>query len=158
MASGFLYLCAVINRPAARWFSRFMLSWRRSNTLLADVYVDALEESLSIWGKPEIFNTDQGSQFTSHEFLKPLMSNEINSSMDSKDRALDNIFIERFWRTIKYEPNGRRLHQGLEEYFRFYNQERKHQSLGYQTPAAWYERGKENGKLQYMPSTISSLI
>lgn len=102
MTNGFLYLCAIID-----WFSRFILSWRLSNTLLADFCVDALEESLSKWGKPEIFNTDQGSQFTSHDFLKPLIDNEIKISMDSKDRALDNIFIERFWRTIKHEPHGR---------------------------------------------------
>lgn len=107
MANGFLYLCAIIDRPAARWFSRYILSWRLSNTLLADFCVDALEEALFRWGKPQIFNTDQGSQFTSHGFIKPLASNEIVVSMDSKGRALDNIFIERFWRTIKYEPHGR---------------------------------------------------
>lgn len=153
MANGFLYLCAIID-----WFSRFILSWRLSNTLLADFCVDALEESLSKWGKPEIFNTDQGSQFTSHNFLKPLISNEVAISMDSKGRALDNIFIERFWRTIKYEhlyltpyQDGHSLYQGLNSYFRFYNQERKHQSLGYQTPAEWYERGKESGKVQLLP-------
>jgi putative transposase len=98
MSNGFLYLCAVID-----WFSRYILSWRLSNTLLADFCVDALEEALLRWGKPQIFNTDQGSQFTSHDFLKPLISNDIAVSMDSKGRALDNIFIERFWRTIKYE-------------------------------------------------------
>jgi putative transposase len=102
MSNGFLYLCAVID-----WFSRYILSWRLSNTLLADFCVDALEEALLRWGKPQIFNTDQGSQFTSHDFLKPLISNGIAVSMDSKGRALDNIFIERFWRTIKYEPHGR---------------------------------------------------
>ncbi|WP_310587714.1 IS3 family transposase [Fibrella rubiginis] len=160
MANGFLYLCAIID-----WFSRFILSWRLSNTLLADFCVDALEESLSKWGKPEIFNTDQGSQFTSHDFLKPLIGNEIRISMDSKGRALDNIFIERFWRTIKHEhlyltayADGRSLHQGLGTYFQFYNQERKHQSLGYQTPAEWYERGKESGKVQLLPPLPASLI
>lgn len=152
MASGFLYLCAIID-----WFSRFILSWRLSNTLLADFCVDALEESLSMWGKPEIFNTDQGSQFTSHDFLKPLISNDIKISMDSRGRALDNIFIERFWRTIKHEhlyltayEDGHSLYQGLNTYFRFYNQERKHQSLGYQTPAEWYEMGKKNEKVQLL--------
>ncbi len=98
MASGFLYLCAVID-----WYSRFILSWRLSNTLLADFCVDALQEALTKWGKPEIFNTDQGSQFTSHAFLNPLIDGEVKISMDAKGRALDNIFIERFWRTIKYE-------------------------------------------------------
>ncbi|GAB4002788.1 IS3 family transposase [Spirosoma daeguense] len=160
MANGFLYLCAIID-----WFSRFILSWRLSNTLLADFCVDALEESLNKWGKPEIFNTDQDSQFTSNNFLNPLISSEVAISMDSKGRALDNIFIERFWRTIKYEhlyltsyQDGRRLYQGLNTYFRFYNQERKHQSLGYQTPAEWYERGRGNGKVQLLSPTPSSLI
>ena len=145
MANGFLYLCAVID-----WFSRYILSWRLSNTLLADFCIDALEEALLRWGTPRIFNTDQGSQFTSQDFLKPLTSNKIAISMDSKGRALDNIFIERFWRTIKYEhlylrayTDGHSLQQGLTEYFHFYNYDRKHQSLGYQTPAAWYERGIE---------------
>jgi len=143
MATGFLYLCAVID-----WYSRFILSWRLSNTLLADFCVEALQEALTNWGKPEIFNTDQGSQFTSHAFLNPLTDNEIRVSMDGKGRALDNIFIERFWRTIKYEhiylraySDGRELQQGLSNYFRFYNQDRKHQSLGYQTPATWYGKG-----------------
>lgn len=153
MANGFLYLCAIID-----WFSRYILSWRLSNTLLADFCIDALEEALSRWGKPQIFNTDQGSQFTSHDFLNPLISNDIAVSMDSKGRALDNIFIERFWRTIKYEhlylrayPDGHSLHQGLTEYFHFYNYERKHQSLGYQTPAVWYERGIEGKeKVQFL--------
>lgn len=145
MAKGFLYLCAVID-----WYSRCILSWRLSNTLLADFCVDALQEALSRWGKPQVFNTDQGSQFTSQYFLKPLISNEIVISMDSKGRALDNIFIERFWRTIKYEhiylrayPDGHSLHRGLTDYFHFYNHERKHQSLGYQTPAVWYQGGME---------------
>ena len=101
MANGFLYLCAVID-----WFSRYILSWRLSNTLLADFCVDALEEALLRWGTPRIFNTDQGSQFTSQDFLRPLTSSKIAISMDSKGRALDNIFIERFWRTIKYERSA----------------------------------------------------
>jgi putative transposase len=148
MASGFLYLCAVID-----WYSRFILSWRLSNTLLADFCVDALQDALTKWGNPEIFNTDQGSQFTSHSFLNPLINNDIRISMDSKGRALDNIFIERFWRTIKYEhlylraySDGRELGEGLSKYFQFYNQDRKHQSLGYQTPAVWYTKGVERGE------------
>lgn len=159
MASGFLYLCAIID-----WFSRFILSWRLSNTLFADFCIDALEESLNKWGKPEIFNTDQGSQFTSHAFLNPLITNEIKISMDSKGRALDNIFIERFWRTIKHEhlylkayTDGQSLHQGLTDYFRFYNEERKHQSLGYQTPEEWYKRGRETEKIQILTPALSSL-
>lgn len=156
MANGFLFLCAVID-----WFSRRILSWRLSNTLLADFCVDALEEALSQWGRPQIFNTDQGSQFTSDDFLNPLISSKIAISMDSKGRALDNIFIERFWRTIKYEhlylrayPDGHSLHQGLTEYFRFYNHERKHQSLNYQTPAVWYERGIEGKEEVQFPGFI----
>ena len=159
MASGFLYLCAVID-----WYSRFILSWRLSNTLLADFCVDALQEALTKWGKPEIFNTDQGSQFTSHAFLSPLIDKEIKISMDGKGRALDNIFIERFWRTIKYEhiylraySDGRELQEGLSNYFRFYNQDRKHQSLGYQTPTSWYEKGVERMKSAILTPNGTSL-
>lgn len=140
MAAGFLYLCAVID-----WHSRFVLSWRLSNTLLVDFCLDALQEALERWGKPRIFNTDQGSQFTSPRFLAPLKAAEIQISMDSKGRALDNIFVERLWRTVKYEhvylhayPDGLTLHRGLTKYFQLYNYQRKHQSLDYQTPAQWY--------------------
>jgi putative transposase len=140
MATGFLYLCAVID-----WHSRFVLSWRLSNTLLVDFCVDALQEALDRWGKPRIFNTDQGSQFTSPRFLAPLKDAEVQISMDSKGRALDNIFVERLWRTVKYEhvylhaySDGLTLHRGLTKYFQGYNYQRKHQSLGYQTPAQWY--------------------
>ena len=157
MANGFLYLCAIID-----WRSRFILSWRLSNTLLADFCIDALVEALARWGKPEVFNTDQGSQFTSQLFLKPLIDKAIKISMDSKGRALDNIFIERFWRTIKYEhlylrayENGHELHQGLSEYFRFYNQDRKHQSLNYQTPSEWY--GGETEKSTTLNPAIITL-
>lgn len=157
MTSGFLYLCAIID-----WYSRFILSWRLSNTLLADFCVDALKEALTKWGKPEIFNTDQGCQFTSQVFLNPLIDNKVKISMDGKGRALDNIFIERFWRTVKYEhiylrayADGRELHNGLHEYFRFYNQDRKHQSLGYQTPIVCYTKGLEGGKVQLRFPTAS---
>lgn len=140
MATGFLYLCAIID-----WHSRFVLSWRLSNTLLVDFCLDALQEALDRWGKPRIFNTDQGSQFTSPRFLAPLKDAEVQISMDSKGRALDNIFVERLWRTVKYEhvylhaySDGLTLHRGLTKYFQGYNYQRKHQSLGYQTPAQWY--------------------
>lgn len=140
MANGFLYLCAIID-----WYSRFVVSWRLSNTLLIDFCIDALEEAFRRWGKPDMFNSDQGSQFTSPRFLAPLKAASIQISMDSKGRALDNIFIERLWRTVKYEhiylhaySDGLSLHQGLTDYFNFYNYQRKHQSLGYQTPAQWY--------------------
>jgi putative transposase len=140
MANGFMYLCVVID-----WYTRFILCWRLSNTLLAEFCIDALADSFRQWGQPLIFNTDQGSQFTSKAFLKPLQDRQIAISMDSKGRALDNIFVERFWRTLKYEhvylrgyADGLSLWKGLEKYFHFYNYQRKHQSLGYQTPAQWY--------------------
>lgn len=148
MANGFLYLCAVID-----WYTRFVLSWRLSNTLLVDFCLDALQDALKQWGKPQIFNTDQGSQFTSPRFLAPLQAAGIQISMDGKGRAIDNIFIERLWRTVKYEhiylhayPDGLALERGLAKYFHFYNYGRKHQSLDYQTPAQWYIEGGKGKK------------
>jgi putative transposase len=148
MANGFLYLCAIID-----WYTRFVLSWRLSNTLLVDFCIDALQDALKRWGKPRIFNTDQGSQFTSPRFLTPLKAAEIQISMDGKGRAIDNIFIERLWRTVKYEhiylhayPDGLALERGLAKYFHFYNYGRKHQSLDYQTPAHWYIEGVKGKK------------
>lgn len=136
MEHGFLYLCAVVD-----WYSRYILSWEISNTLSNDFCIKALNESLKIGQKPEIFNTDQGSQFTSNDFTKILIDREIQVSMDGKGRALDNVFIERFWRTIKYEDiyikeykDGKALFKGLLEYMQFYNYERKHQSLLNLTP------------------------
>lgn len=136
MREGFMYLCAVID-----WYSRLELSWTISNTLTSDFCIQALEMALSKWGKPEIFNTDQGSQFTAKSFTQILKDHEILISMDGKGRALDNVFIERFWRTVKYEDiylkayeNGAQLYKGLEEFFYFYNYQRKHQSLGWRTP------------------------
>jgi len=136
MASGFLYLCAVVD-----WYSRFILSWEISNTLTTDFCLKALNTALNYNEKPKIFNTDQGSQFTSNDFTKVLLENEVLVSMDGKGRALDNIFIERFWRTIKYEDiylkeyrDGNELYRGLLEYIQFYNFERKHQSLLNLTP------------------------
>jgi putative transposase len=135
LEGGFAYLVAVID-----WFSRLVLSWRLSNTMTADFCVDALQQALKL-GKPEIFNTDQGSQFTSNEFTGVLASNDIKISMDGKGRALDNIFIERLWRSVKYENvyiNGYRemlaAELGIGKYFDFYNTERPHQSLSYLTP------------------------
>jgi putative transposase len=136
MEHGFLYLCAVVD-----WYSRYILSWGISNTLSSDFCIKALNDAFKIGEKPEIFNTDQGSQFTSNDFTKILIDREIQVSMDGKGRALDNIFIERFWRTIKYEDiyikeykDGKALFDGLLEYIQFYNYERKHQSLLYLTP------------------------
>jgi putative transposase len=136
MANGFLYLCAVVD-----WYSRFILSWEISNTLTTEFCLKALNTALNYNEKPEIFNTDQGCQFTSNDFTKVLLDSGILVSMDGKGRALDNIFIERFWRTIKYEDiylkeykDGKELYRGLLEYIQFYNFERKHQSLLNLTP------------------------
>lgn len=137
MSKGFLYLCAVID-----WYSRYVLSWSLSNTLDAGFCVEALEQALNTsWRKPLIFNTDQGSQFTSEAFTSVLEGNSIQISMDGRGRALDNVFIERLWRTVKYEhiflheyDSGKELWQGLDGYWRFYNEERPHQSLDYKTP------------------------
>ena len=136
MARGFLYLVAIMD-----WYSRYVLSWRLSNTLDADFCVEALEEALS-QGKPEIFNTDQGSQFTGEAFTGLLKQHGVRISMDGKGRYCDNIFVERLWRTVKYEEvylkaysNGREAKAGLDAYFRFYNAQRPHQALGYRTPA-----------------------
>ena len=137
MARGFLYLVAIMD-----WYSRYVLSWRLSNTLDADFCLEDLEEALSK-GKPEIFNTDQGSQFTGEAFTGLLKQHGIRISMDGKGRYSDNIFVERLWRTVKYEEvylkaysNGREAEAGLNAYFHFYNAQRPHQALGYRTPAA----------------------
>ena len=139
MKLGFLYLVAVMD-----WHSRYVLSWKLSNSLETSFCLEALEEALQL-GKPEIFNTDQGSQFTSDAFTARLLLDEIKISMDSRGRALDNIFIERLWRSLKYEyvyinapETGEELYHGLCDYFDFYNHERIHQSLGYQPPANIY--------------------
>jgi len=136
MARGFLYLVAIID-----WYSRYVLSWRLSNTLDAGFCVEALEEALRK-GRPEIFNTDQGSQFTSEEFTGLLEQHGVRISMDGKGSYNDNLFIERLWRSVKYEEvylkayqDGRDARIGLGNYFRFYNIERPHQALGYRTPA-----------------------
>jgi putative transposase len=136
---GFMYLVAIID-----WFSRYVLSWRLSNSLETTFCLEALEEALAI-SRPEIFNSDQGSQFTSTAFTSRLESAGIAISMDGRGRALDNAFIERLWRTVKYEDvylkdyeTAQQLYVGLASYFDFYCVERSHQSLGYRTPAAVY--------------------
>jgi putative transposase len=138
--SGFIYLVAIMD-----WFSRKVLSWEVSITLESDFCVRALERALLKYGKPEIFNTDQGVQFTSKNFIKVLKSRNIKISMDGKGRALDNIFIERLWRSLKYEEVYLKDYESvkvavvnLRQYFNFYNQERPHQSLDYQTPDEVY--------------------
>ena len=127
-------------------YSRKVLSWRLSNTLDADFCVDALEDAIKVYGEPAIFNTDQGSQFTSDRFTKVLKEHYIEISMDSKGRALDNIYVERLWRSLKYEDIYLKLYEtmgglkeGVKRYFKFYNTERFHQSLDYLTPEIMYE-------------------
>ena len=135
MAKGFHYLVAIMD-----WYTRYVVAWRLSNTLDADFCIEALEEALGK-GKPEVFNTDQGSQFTSEGFTGLLERHGVRISMDGKGRYTDNIFVERLWRTVKYEEvylraysNGLEAKAGLDDYFRFYNTQRPHQALGYRTP------------------------
>jgi len=142
MAIGFLYLVAIID-----WFSRYVISWRLSNSLDTTFCIEALEEAL-MYAQPDIFNTDQGVQFTSRDFTSILESNDILISMDGRGRVFDNIFIERFWRTLKYEDiylhsyeDGQALWEGLTRYFHFYNWERPHQSLDYKTPGEKQQHG-----------------
>jgi putative transposase len=139
LPSGFMYLAAVID-----WHSRFVLSWELSNTLDGSFCLDALEAALG-QGKPEVFNTDQGVQFTAEAFTGRLLSAGVKVSMDGKGRCLDNVFVERLWRSVKQEDvylrgyeTVRQLRAGLARYFGFYNHQRRHQSLGYRTPAEVY--------------------
>jgi putative transposase len=140
MARGSMYLTVVMD-----WYSRKVLSWRLSNTLEADFCVEALQDALLRHGRPEIFNTDQGAQFTSQAFTDLLKSHEIQISMDGRGRVQDNIFIERLWWSIKYQylylwtfDNGTQLRQGLSQWFQLYNQERSHQALDNLTPDEVY--------------------
>lgn len=156
MRRGFMYLYAVMDL-----YSRYILNWGLSNTMTAKWCVSVTNEALLLHSLPEIFNTDQGSQFTSAEFVELLDSNDINISMDGKGRAVDNIFIERFWRSIKQEyvyinpPNGGyELYQGIEEYMRFYNHERGHQSLDRIPPAELYY-GK---KIKFKPTKYLTTV
>jgi len=126
-------------------YSRKVLNWRISNTLDAFFCVEALEEAINLFGVPAIFNTDQGSQFTSKIFINTLLENKIQISMDSKGRAYDNIYIERLWRSLKYEniylncyESIKELEEGIKRYFEFYNTERFHQSLDYNVPDDYY--------------------
>ena len=139
MASGFMYLAAVID-----WFSRYVVAWRLSNTLDGSFCTEMLEEALR-GGRPAVFNTDRGAQFTAAAFTGCLEAAGVAVSMDGRGRALDNVFVERLWRSVKYEDIYIRgyeavpeLHRGLSRYFAFYNDERPHQSLDYRTPAAVY--------------------
>jgi putative transposase len=139
MAQGFLYLVAVMD-----WFSRFVLSWSLSVTMEAEFCIEALQRALRR-GRPDIFNSDQGAQFTGQRFTGELAERQIAISMDGRGRCLDNIFVERLWRSLKYEEvylkdyaSVAEARAGIAGYFQFYNQERLHQSLGYRTPAALY--------------------
>tara|TARA_B100000315_G_scaffold234869_1_gene249267 strand:+ start:365 stop:847 length:483 start_codon:yes stop_codon:yes gene_type:complete len=143
MARGFMYLVCVMD-----WHSRYVLSWRLSNTLEADFCVDGLEEALDK-DVPEIFNTDQGSQFTSEAFTSTLLNGGVRISMDSAGAYMDNVFIERLWRSVKYEEVYLKVYESVAEaragigaYLRFYNTERPHQSLEYRTPAQVFENGR----------------
>jgi putative transposase len=145
LAAGFVYLVAVID-----WFSRYVLSWAVSITLDVAFCVEALDQALR-QGQPEIFNTDQGPQFTSQAFTARLKEGGVRISMDGRGRALDNVFVERLWRSVKYEDVYVRDYQSvwdarqhLARYFGFYNEERLHQALGYRTPAAVYREGRES--------------
>ena len=144
---GFVYLVAIID-----WYSRRVLSWRLSNTMDTSFCIDCLEEAIKTYGVPEIFNTDQGAQFTSNAFTNVLIKNGVSISMDGRGRALDNIFVERLWRTVKYEEIYLKQHDnlqslliGLTDYFVFYNHERRHQSLNYETPDMVYQTATGGG-------------
>src|SRR5256886_486564 len=143
MAKGFLYLVVIMD-----WVSRAVLAWRLSNTLGAEFCVEALEEALVRYGRPEIFNTDQGSQFTSDDFTGTLKRHRITISMDGKGRCMDNIFVERLWRSLKYEEvylnayaSVAEAKAGIGAWLDFYNEERQDQSLGYRTPRQIYQEG-----------------
>jgi putative transposase len=145
MPNGFMYLAAIID-----WYSRYVIGWRLSNTLDGSFCLELLDEALG-QGRPEVFNTDQGVQFTAEAFTSRLLSAGVAVSMDGKGRCLDNIFVERLWRSVKYEEIYLRCHetvpqliQGLSRYFLFYNEERPHQSLDYRTPGEVYREGRSS--------------
>jgi putative transposase len=148
MRHGFLYLCAILD-----WATRKVLAWRLSNTLTTDFCTAALKEALARYGTPEIFNTDQGCQFTSAEFTEVLKTHSIQISMDGRGRCHDNIFVERLWWTVKHEwvylrpcENGVEQKQSLAECFDWYNRRRPHQSLDWQTPDETYFGAPANAK------------
>ena len=146
LRAGFVYLVAIMD-----WFSRYVLAWRVSNTMEVSFCLEALDEALT-QGRPEIFNSDQGSQFTSHEFTGRLKQTAVRISMDGKGRVYDNIFVERLWRSVKYEEVYLKEYGavpdaivGIGDYFRFYNHERLHQALQYRTPAeVHFHRGEKS--------------
>ncbi len=147
LASGFMYLAATID-----WYSRYAIAWRLSNTPDGSFCLDMLEEALRR-GRPEVFNTDRGVQFTAAAWTGRLESAGVAVSMDGKGRCLDNVFVERLWRSVKYEDlyvwryeSVPELRRGLERYFGYYNEERLHQALDYRTPAGVYREGRAAGQ------------
>jgi putative transposase len=156
MAHGFMYLVVIMD-----WYSRYVLAWKLSNTLDADFCVEALEEALRK-GKPDVFNTDQGSQFTGKAFTALLEKKGIKISMDGKGSYRDNLFIERLWRTVKYEEvylkayqNGRDARIGISDYIRFYNTARPHQALGYRTPGEVFNTTAFEGTKESMIESLT---
>jgi len=152
MAQGFLYLVAVVD-----WVSRYVLAWRLSNLLEASFCIEALEEAL-LKGRPEIFNTDQGSQFTDDGFTGVLRAHRVAISMDGRGRFADNIFVERLWRSLKYEEvylhayeNVAQARRGIAAYFEFYNHQRLHQALGYRAPRQLLEEGPDQPRTTAPP-------
>ena len=148
LARGFSYLVAIMD-----WHSRRVLSWRLSNTMDPSFCVEALQEALSRFGTPEIFNSDQGSQFTAKDFTDVLLAADVKISMDGKGRCIDNVFIERLWRSLKYEDvylkayiNLVEAREGIGHYFDFYNTHVGHQALGHQTPAVLLRRPAGDGR------------
>ena len=156
MKHGYMFLFAIIDL-----YSRMIINWAISNTMEASWCCYVIEEAILLHGTPNIFNTDQGTQFTSDLYVSLLKENNIQISMDGKGRAIDNIFIERFWRSIKQEciylypaNGGKKLYDEVEEYMRFYNHERPHESLGYQIPAEVYH----GRKVDYYPTKYLTVV
>ena len=159
MARGFMYLVVIMD-----WYTRYVLAWRLSNTMDSDFCVEALKDAMRK-GKPEIFNTDQGVQFTGEAFIGVLQQHGVKVSMDGKGSYNDNLFIERLWRTVKYEEvylkayrDGKEARTGIGNYLRFYNAERPHQILGYRTPAeVFFENSIETTERGMVVSLTSNL-
>ena len=159
MAKGWVYLVAVMD-----WFSRRVLAWRLSITMETDFCVEALQEAMDKYGKPEIFNTDQGVQFTAAAFIETLAAQGVQISMDGKDRFLDNIFIERLWRSLKYEEVFLKAYASVAEarlgigaWLAFYNDERKHQALGYRTPRETFAANQACGYVDNASKSVAHI-
>jgi putative transposase len=160
MRRGFLYLAAVMD-----WATHKVLAWRVSNTMDSDFCVKALEEALSRYGKPEIFNTDQGSQFTSQAFTSVLLAAEIKISKDGRGRWMDNVFIERLWRSVKYEcvylndfETGSALRAGVGRWFDYYNNHRPHSTLAGRTPTEAYGQSRISDQVGHAPPDLKTKL